>query len=270
MTKSLTHKNICPYYEENCINIGCVCPKYLAYEKASNPKEIEKQLEKMNVDFNDNKLSVMMNIQKHFSSRFFDSEKLTDEEISKWIKQYDTCITDEITEVHEHLDIFNDIYKNKEGNVAELQKEFIDIWHFVMDMFASGKMNSSQLIEKYFEVFGLPHQEKDTILVIFENENKQLVDSMKVSMSHGIDPIGVLVLTGHLLAGMRKVRQNISWKHWKKSNPNIDFNKLHESFVFVFSSLIKCLVLVGIDSDKLFNIYLSKNIENIFRQEFGY
>ena len=270
--KELTHKNICPYYEENCINIGCVCPKYLAFEKVKQDGAIQEQLEKMNIDFNEDKLSIMMSMQSHFSSRFFDLNSLSEKEMFNWIKQYDVCITDELTEAHEHLSIFNDIYGEKTLNIEELQKEFIDIWHFVMDMFHVGKMDTKALMKTYLQTFNLPKlSEKKYLSYFFDIEKKQIKANEKLNVSgDNIDSLSVFILTGHVLAGMRKVRQQISWKHWKKPSNDIDYKKLHEAFVVVFSGLIKCFIAVGINEDRLYEVYVNKNMENIFRQEFGY
>ena len=271
MIKELTHKDICPYYEENCIDVGCVCPKYLAYEKVNQPFAIESQLEKMNIDPNEDKLSIMLKMQKLFASKFHKVDSLTKEEVDKWIKDYDICITDEITEVHEHLDIFEELYNNKTSNKKELQKEFIDIWHFVMDVFIVGGMGSKELISHYCDVYNLDlNGEIEYLDVFFEREKREILQSSKLSMNIEIDSNSVLIATNYLLAGMRKVRQQISWKHWKKPSSQINQKKLFDAFIFVFSSLIKCFLLVHIDSNSLYDIYTKKNIENIFRQDFGY
>ena len=215
--KNVTHKDICPYYEENCSNIGCVCPKYLAYEKVNKEGEIEKQLEKMNIDYTLDKLEIMFSIQKHFSSRFFNVKELTEEETHRWIKQYDTCINDEITEVHEHLDTFNYIYGNKKSNIKELQKEFIDIWHFMIDMFIVGKADFNNIINMYLDMYNV---NKDNLLhrtlyFMFDNERQELLKNKLIHIDDkSIDGISVLILTGHIMAGLRKVKQQINWKHW--------------------------------------------------------
>jgi hypothetical protein len=273
MENLLTHKDMCPYYEENCINVGCVCPKYMAFERVNADGEIQKQLEKMNINHNLDKLNIMMCIQKHFSSRFFNLNELTEEEIHNWIKQYDTCINDEITEVHEHLETFNYIYGNKKINIKELQKEFIDIWHFAMDMFIIGGANTNDLLDNYLDLYQLEKTTKEnrTLSFVFENERKEIKkDSVILIDNECPDGITILILTGHIMAGLRKIKQQINWKHWKKQKIKTNYKSLYSSFSFVLSSLIKCFIVVGLDCETLYNTYISKNIENIFRQEFGY
>ncbi len=272
MEKTLSHKNICPYYEENCINVGCVCPKFLAYGKVSISGEVEKQLLKMNIDTKKDMLHIMFDIQKHFSSRFFNLEQMAEKDLSAWIKQYDTCIHDEITEVHEHLEVFENIYGNKQNDILELKKELIDILHFVLDMFIVGKASASILIDKYLDLFNIEKSnENKSFYFLFENEKVEIKKINNIMIdNHSIDSISLLILTGHIMVGLRKIRQQIDWKHWKKWKSNIDFDKLHNAFVFLFSSLIKCFVFLGIEVEEVYNIYVSKNVENIFRQEFGY
>jgi hypothetical protein len=271
LMKELTHKDVCPYFEENCIYIGCVCPKYLAYEKVNTPGELEKYISNMNHGEKEDAFFTMINIQKNFSSKFFNASELSDEEISRWIKQYDLCIADEITEVHEHLDVFENIYGKNKTNIKELQKEFIDIWHFVMDLFIVGSINKD--IYYYYEedVKQKNKDEVDFLKFVFITEKENLEKDKKIIIdSESIDSISVLITTGYLLSALRKLRQQINWKHWKKQKKELNIKDIHRCFANIISQLIKCFLLVGIDEKNLYDIYIKKNIENVFRQQFGY
>lgn len=274
-TKELTHKDICPYYEENCIDIGCVCPKYQAYEKVNEPGVVDQTLKELGVDPAGNRLEVMMQMQKLFAAKFHKVDDFTKDEVDYWEKAYDTCVTDEITEVHEHLSVFEDIYGKKETNKLELQKEFIDIWHFLMDEFIVGNMDAKKLIEVYAKNHVPSNVEipsdVDPLDFFFQNETMAILDSKTMDLLEDeIDSISVLIATGHLLAGGRKIRQQISWKHWKKPAKEINYDKLHEAFAFTFSALVKCFILSGLKSRSLYEIYVKKNLENHYRQHFGY
>ena len=64
-------------------------------------------------------------------------------------------------------------------------------------------------------------------------------------------------------------RQQISWKHWKKPNDYIDFDKLYQAYAVIFHEFINlCLLTIPVEEIK--EIYIKKNVENILRQEYGY
>jgi hypothetical protein len=142
-----------------------------------------------------------------------------------------------------------------------------------MDMFIVGGANSDNIIDGYLDLYGLDknNSENRNLSFMFLNEKIEIEKDKVILLDNNLpDGVSLLVLTGYILAGLRKVRQQINWKHWKKSKSKTNYKMLHESFSLVFSSLIKCFVVVGLDDESLYKTYVSKNIENIFRQEFGY
>jgi hypothetical protein len=272
MSKELTHKDICPYFEDNCANVGCVCPKYLAYQDVNDPEIVAQEISAMGVDPNGDQLTVMMEMQKSFAAKFHKTEGFTKDEVDHWVKAYDVCITDEITEVHEHLAVFPGI--DSKDNLVELQKEFIDIWHFLMDEFIVANMTAADLINVYDTKYGggvATHS--NPLQAIFINEKNYLnkiYNGQVESLNKDENDLAILIYSNLILAGMRQVRQQISWKHWKKPSATIDYDKLHEAFTDTFRALVQSFILSGLDADELTQIYIKKNIENVRRQVHGY
>lgn len=275
----LTHKNVCPYFEDNCVDVGCVCPKLLAYEAVNKPEEVAAEIKSMGIDPDGDPLTVMMEMQKLFAAKFHKVDNFTKDEVDEWVKAYDICITDEITEVHEHLNIFPGV-EAKDNNV-ELQKEFIDIWHFLMDEFIVGDMDAAKLTDKYVDHrfagdttdFTVGRFGDNAIEMIFNTEYNLLNNHFNGELStlnKDDRDLQILIYSNLILAGMRSVRQQISWKHWKKPATTIDFNKLHDAFLQTFIALIQCFILTGLDAKELTQLYIKKNLENVFRQKFGY
>ncbi|MNR10018.1 dUTPase [compost metagenome] len=178
--------------------------------------------------------------------------------------------------------MFGEIYEKTLNNRYELQKEFIDIWHFLMDEFIVGGLDSEKLIELYVnkyragaspEGFAQIFGAGDILKAIFNTEKTLISNSKHLILPDdegNIDSVSVLIASNYLTAGGRKVRAAISWKHWKKPSDVIDYDKLHDAYVFTFSSLVKCFILCGMNEDELYNIYVTKNLENVWRQKLGY
>lgn len=270
--EQLTHKDVCPYFEENCVNVGCVCPKYQAYEVVNNPQMVEEEIVAMGIDPKADPLTRMMEMQKLFAKRFHKVEGLTKEEVDYWIKSYDICITDEISEVHEHLEVFPGV--ESKDNLLELQKEFIDIWHFLMDDFIVAGLDAKTLVQIYDAEYGGSVAASDNPLqAIFINEKNELnkyYNGRVEHLSKEERDLAILIYSNLVLAGTRKVRQQISWKHWKKPSPEIDYQQLHSALTYTFKVLVQCFILSGLDDKQLLDIYQRKNLENVFRQKFGY
>lgn len=275
----LTHKDVCPYFEDNCVNVGCACPKFQAYEAVNDPKQVADEIKAMGIDPNSDPLTLMMEMQKLFAAKFHKVDNFTKDEVDHWVKAYDICITDEICEVHEHLNLFPGV-EAKDNNV-ELQKEFIDIWHFLMDEFIVADMNAQVLVDKYVNHrfagtttdFMLERFNGDALEMIFNTEynalNKHFNGELSVLNKNDRD-LQILIYSNLILAGMRSVRQQISWKHWKKPSATIDYNALQDAFLQTFIALIQCFIITGLDAKELTDIYIKKNLENRFRQQAGY
>ena len=292
-------KNVdCPYKELSCDFNNCECAKYKAWRKASNPIEIKNKLNELNINFDQDLLSLILTMQKMFISKFHKVDNLTDEDVDIWIDRYLVCIEDEIREAREHLKYyeFNDL------NEKEFKKEIIDILHFVANLFIMGKSNIKLISEKYFKLYDNNIIEvKDLINFIYNNvenrtclyskeeilkelnDNKdKLFDNNYQSLITADDKtyfnfqglnytnILMLILLNNLLDSCGKVRQQINWKFWKSQKKKIDYDKLNECFAEVLLSLITIFKSINCSPEQIKDIYIKKNMENIFRQEFNY
>ena len=242
-------KKDCPYFEVNCGGEGndelnCICPKYKAYKATMDPIKRQEMINKLGVVAED-KMDTMLKMQKIFASRFHKIDNLTNPEIDKWTKDYLVCIEDEILEASEFLPIYEEVIK--EYDEKEYRKELIDILHFVMDGMLVVGMNNNILKEKL---------KCDDVVEFMSNINVS-------GVSH-IDSLH------YLMRDLRLVRQNINWKHWKKANPNLNLDKIYDAYVTMLKHLFVCFKVANMNADDVYETYVNKNVENQYRQEFGY
>ena len=247
----------CPYLESKCSDIVCPCPKFKAYEQAKDPYIVKQTLEELNIDMNKDPFEIMLAMQTIFAGRFH-TNKLSKLDIDHWVNDYLVCIEDEIIELLEQIpgdqtDV--DLTKN-----VELKKEVIDILHFTMDLFIAGGYSFEQI--------------KSVLL----NKNA----------THVIETTNILKLTGKLLhknhaskenvvnecikflISNKRIREQISWKHWKKPNDTINSEKLLDAMILSLESLVRLFNMLFENIEKVKNIYIIKNVENILRQKNGY
>ena len=242
-------KKDCPYFEVNCGGEGndelnCICPKYKAYKATMDPIKRQEMINKLGVVAED-KMDTMLKMQKIFASRFHKIDNLTNPEIDKWTKDYLVCIEDEILEASEFLPIYEEVIK--EYDEKEYRKELIDILHFVMDGMLVVGMNNNILKEKL---------KCDDVVEFMSNINVS-------GVSH-IDSLH------YLMRDLRLVRQNINWKHWKKANPNLNLDKIYDAYISMLKHLFVCFKVTNMSADDVYETYVNKNVENQYRQEFGY
>ena len=74
-----------------------------------------------------------------------------------------------------------------------------------------------------------------------------------------------LALIDELLEALRET----AWKPWKKQQEN-NIEKVREELIDAWHFLINLSMLVGMDSNILFNKFCEKNRENFKRQDEGY
>lgn len=259
----------CPYNEGNCNFENCACAKYKAYEAVSDPEKVKNKLNELGFDINTNTWELMMKMQKMFASKFHKVEGFTKEEKDFWLDKYLICVEDEIREVREHLVVYPEDLdvKEKDTQNIELKKEIIDILHFIMDEFICGDA-TPQIIEKYYLKLFAPN----TIAVddFFNFAYNNQIDKVICDYEIYNKDISVLLLVNKLLDCSGTVRQCISWKHWKKASETIDMDKLYEAFATTFKTLIDIFAYLDMEPEEVKDIYIKKNIENCFRQQFGY
>lgn len=242
-------KKDCPYFEVNCggesnDELNCICPKYKAYKATMDPIKKQEMINKLGVVAED-KMDTMLKMQKIFASRFHKIDNLTNPEIDKWTKDYLVCIEDEILEASEFLPIYEEVIK--EYDEKEYRKELIDILHFVMDGMLVAGMNNSILKNKL-----------NTTDVVEYLSNIDVEGITKIDSLH------------YLLRDLRLVRQYINWKHWKKANPNLNLDKIYDAYISMLKHLFICFKVANMSADDVYETYVNKNVENQYRQHYGY
>ena len=264
-------KSECPYVEENCKD-KCSCVKYEAYKLASNEVEVKQKLKELGFE-NYEELDtweLLMSMQKLFASKFHKVENLTKQEVDYWIDKYLICVEDEVREVREHLDIYpSESYELKDIKCSdsELKKELIDILHFVMDEFICGNMDHNHIKNSYLELYHPNIIDVKDIMEFAYSTQKPNIDSLYFDHNKGH---AILLLVNKLLDCGGKVRQQISWKHWKKATDKIDEHALGLAFAETFKTLIDLFAYMGMTPKEIRSIYIQKNVENIFRQQLNY
>ena len=287
-------KTGCPYYEETCNLETCYCSKYYAYKDAQNPQIVERTLKKINIDNNLGKLEKVLKIQKHFASRFHEVENPDKEITDKWNKEYCICIEDEVEELFDYIgfdvDIDNSNYFVLEQNsLVNMKKEIIDIFHFVLDMIISGGLSAEKLTELFLKKRtedilsvkdSLTFMFKFAVKAIEETYNLMKLPSFEHSwIKDNKDSVDMTVKDENayftkfalkVLFSNRKIRKCISWKHWKKPSNTINYEKLYDAYEEMFFNFMLLSAFVFKDVDELVNMYISKNVENLCRQEYSY
>jgi len=261
----------CPYLEPKCADIDCDCPKYLAYVDAKDEKVVAEIMAEKGFDQSLPAWDLMYTMQKSFAGSLHKIDGLTKEEVDYWVDKYLVCIDDEMREVREHLNLYGDHQVETEEQQAELRKEVIDIIHFVMDLFIVGGASASEVKHKYAARYLNGRQlpaDVDLIAVAYEHQRDGVLTYLDAVGQ--TDDITMVKALCRLADACGAVRQQISWKHWKKPNPTIDKDKLHDAFALVFHEFITLCVLTMNDQADVRNIYVQKNIENICRQRHGY
>lgn len=273
MTEYLNAEELAAYpYNDTNEPVRKDDPKYLAWKKVSEPGAIEEMLTSIGVDPTQDKLTVMMNMQKAFAAKFHKVEDFEKSEVDHWVKAYDICISDEHAEILEHLAIV--MGGEAKDNHYELQKEFIDIWHFLMDQFIAADLTAEKLVALYDVIRGgMVANSNDPLTDIFNNEYNLLNVRYGGTLSHLSQEqleLEVLIHSNKMLVAKSKVMKEISWKHWKKPAATINYDKLQLALAEVFVVLVQNFILTKLDAEELFKIYRTKNAENFMRQQFGY
>ena len=247
-------KNLCPYCETQCDSCKEPCPKYLAYQAVQDPQIIDKELSDLNIPKNSNKLFTLLTIQKHWAQRFHPIANISKDITDHWVKEYCLCLEDEIAEIFDYISLID---KNAiKSDKKELQKEVVDVLHFVLDVLIVSDCQYEDIQQVYVDKYG--SFLGDLIEHVFI-DHKVILDN-DVLMSKTIQ----------LLLMNRELLQQISWKHWKKPSDKINYQKLHKVCLELVLRFIQLSAVVFDSVDELVDTYIHKNVENILRQKYGY
>jgi dimeric dUTPase (all-alpha-NTP-PPase superfamily) len=269
------HKQ-CPYYETKCNDLQCLCVKYEAWKDVQDPVIVNRELKELKINESD-MFALMYAIQKHFASRFHNTDTITKEITDKWVKEYCICMEDEIEEIYDYISFptVNRIPALKD-NQEELRKEIIDVLHFVMNIMIVSGFKPEEAKNRWAIDHGLFLKDFDLLSEMFKEKRKILKDRFGIKNvnfmfieDRTISDV-LLTLTCELLEMNRELRQQISWKHWKKPNESINYPKLYDVCYELLNRFILLTTLVFISGEDIKTTYVKKNIENIRRQKRGY
>lgn len=254
----------CPYRETNCEDK--ICPKFMAYLDVNDKNTVKQELNEMGFDIdNMETFELLMSMQKLFATKFHKVTNLSKTEKDYWINSYLVCIEDEVREVREHLNIYPD--GKCLTNKMEMKKEIIDILHFMMDEFICGGATFEDIKKYYLKEFSPMVKDVSDLFAYACETQKNNVKSLYEKNTYDTT---CLLLVNKLLDCSAKVRQCISWKHWKKPTDTIDQDKLFTAFAQTFKIFVDLCVYNNMFEKEIKNIYISKNLENRFRQKWGY
>lgn len=280
----------CPYYEEKCDTDKCFCLKYQAYQDIQDPCIVEQELTELGATQYSDSWEKIFNIQKHFAARFSDVEHPNKETTDHWNKEYLICIEDEIEELIDYIQLYNEpsaVLTSYKG----LKKEIIDILHFVMDTFITGGIAAKPLMSLHFVKNNIDSKNiEDTFNIAFKAAKERICKRFNIAFypsSIDTDDVTTMLcnlwlldkssvhnillrLTLDLLFINRKIRECISWKHWKKPNVSINYDKLYNVYEEMLSRFLDLAAFVFKDAQEIVKTYILKNIENIRRQKLGY
>ena len=275
--------NKCPYYETKCKDLKCPCAKYKAYLDVQNPQIIEQELKNLNISDNMNLFEKIFNIQKHFASRFHVVYNIPKEVTEHWCKEYAICMEDEIEELFDYIKLEDN--KKIKTDINELKKEIADILHFVLDQMIAVNVSPNIILNKFKDKYIQQIYINDPLIDIFNYAIKQIEDIFNVYRNNEYsnyknmwnyagkenkwnDILKTLAL--RLLFINREIRQQISWKHWKKPFKTINYDNLYQICVDLWYQFMLLAAFIFNDANELTQIYIKKNIENIRRQKYNY
>lgn len=277
-------KSNCPYFETKCNDLACPCAKYKAFLDVKNPEIIRSELLNLNIDDSWNSFKKILYVQKHFASRFHPVKNLRKEETDYWSKEYCICLEDEIEEIFDYIAL--DDNKPAKVDIVELKKEIVDVLHFVLDLIICGECSSEAVLNNYkLQYLQKEYSANDPLIDIFNHSIQRLENIFDIKRNAEYDNYkqiwnfgrsktnwnGVLrTLILRLLLMNREIRQQISWKHWKKLNKDINYTKLYQVYANLFYYFMLLSAFIFDDMEEIVNFYLKKNIENIRRQKYNY
>ena len=287
---------LCPYYEDKCDIQKCFCIKYQAYKDVQNIAIVNQELQELGISKNADLWNKIYSIQKHFASRFFETSNPTKDDTDAWNKECLICIEDELEELFDYIYLFND-ETAKLVSFNSLKKEVIDVLHFVMDTFISGGITANQLMDLYLKIYNiLPTKSTEKLAVAFDYAKEQLAKRFNMLLinyendfklkENDIRVLDYLTIKWNidkstansilerlaldLLFMNREIRECISWKHWKKPNQSIDYEKLYNKYVKMFFRFLSLSAFIFDNVEDMVQAYIVKNAENIRRQKLGY
>jgi dimeric dUTPase (all-alpha-NTP-PPase superfamily) len=168
---------------------------------------------------------------------------------------YFGCTTTEFFEFGERLNDFEwDWSAIGPDDKLEIQYEYIDMWHFIMNQFLYTGITGLDIDLILEDVYKIK-----TSLSIDDQQNDLLLSTQKLWSNFSF-------IWGSYL-------NNLPYKKWKKYNDNamddVDKERQLTLAIVMIRRFIQFGKIIDIDAQHFYNLYVSKNEENISRQEAG-
>lgn len=202
-------------------------------------------------------LGHIFEMQKSFGSKFCPFSSLKDEvERRQWLVTFLDCIFDECSELlgwlpWKHWKSYDEFNLDE----IEIRFELIDMLHFIVSEFLLFNLTPTQVlrlmgvknnVDKGERLSHMLHRCKGLVLLEYELEPTECIDSQ-------------IELTRALL------RKMISYVGKAYDGPaELD------PYIGIFTTLCKLFCVWGMNSEDIYDYYMSKNKENFDRQERGY
>ena len=111
--------------------------------------------------------------------------------------------------------------------------------------------------------------ELDRLHLMFRRQgNLQEIADQRVHSYMNPEYIKDMVLAAH--SELTEILNEINWKPWKKTTKTVDVKKFKKEIIDLQHFVINLALSANMDSKEFFELYDSKNKENLKRQREGY
>lgn len=241
-SKPFISEEDCPYHEQSCrLVVSCPCPKYKAMFENGSAQMLSQYLKAHPSE----RLQIIFDLQEKFVREILDYNDMIGRK-DHWTAEYQVSILDEISEVlqHIHWKHWKKPAPDQVVNVKELQKELIDLVHFIVNMALVWEMESYVVtaMNHYIEISFLANEP------IIHNIPRQTRENA----------------TKELLIELAKNIFSIP----SGIHASTEFAYMH--IINAFGNLLAICNFWDMNGLDIYKAYIKKNAENIARQKFGY
>lgn len=172
---------------------------------------------------------------------------------------YYGCLNTEFFETMERLENcdFN-IEKISNEDLLEIQFEVVDMFHFLENMLIYTDRNVTCTLEELYDKALSNHLTRETKIINYRGASSEYKLENNIS-----------VIWKDFTYTWGEIQQNLPFKHWKSYTPvAFEYNDmLLDNLTYdLLIKFVEFCILLNIDHKMLFNLYISKNKENIARQ----
>lgn len=162
-----------------------------------------------------------------------------------------------IEELGEALEAFN----LHPGNPEHCDEELMDALHFLVEFTIHAGYTPQELIDGNHE---------DLLDALYDKADEEINNGKGPQFFNVRDYPTLLLRSGMVLEEMAKTCNTLKNKPWKQSHMLTDTNKFGDCLKATWAAFIALCYVAEIHSQYLFELYLSKNAVNKFRQRSNY